>query len=204
MKTSNKLNIIFRLIAILFSFCYLIIQTLNLIQTSRINNFSGAWYFTASTIVYSIGIILGVVFLIMYLLLFRKYKIKYGILYLIMVIILIPFLVYGSLNFYKDLYNGKIEYETEIYKIFVESYYEDYPDRPKEIELSDSYYGWLTISDETYIDLITNNPLDKTRLVYNAVYDETIYPHIHHIIIKFYENTRIVDSVQIVYDENQS
>ncbi len=201
MKTSNKLNIIFRLIAFLVSFCWLIIQIFGLFS---VNNFSGAWRFTASTIVYSVGIVLGVIYLIMYLFLFRKYKIKYGILYLIMVIILLPFLIYGSLNYYKDLYIGKIEFETEIYDIFVESYYEDYPDRPKEIELSDSYYGWLTISDETYIDLITNNPHDKTRLVYNAVYDQTTYPHIHHIIIKFYENTGIVDSVQIVYDENKS
>ncbi len=193
MKTSNKLNIIFRFIAILFLFCWLIIQFF------RINNFNGAWYFTASTIVYSIGIILGVVYPIMYLFLFRKYKIKYGISYLIMVIILTPFLVYGSLNFYKDLYNGKIELETEIYKIPNESYYEDYPNRPKEIELSYPGCSTLTISDETYIDLITNNPRDQTRLVY----DETTYPHIHHIIIKFYENTRIVDSVQIVYDENK-
>jgi len=203
MKTSNKINIIFRLIAILFSFCCLIIQTLNLIQTFRINNFSGTWYFNASTIVYSIGIILGVVFVIMYLFLFRKYKIKYGILYLILAIIMIPSLVYGSLNYYKDLYNGKIEFKTEIYKIPVESYYEDYPDRPKRIELS--YHGFcpLIISDETYIDLITNNPLDQTRQVYDAEFDETTYPHIHHIIIKFYENTRIVDSVRIVYNENK-
>ncbi len=197
MKTSNKLNIIFGFIAILFSFCCLIIQTF------RINNFSGAWYFTASTIVYSIGIILGVVYLIMYLFLFRKQKIKYGITYLIMVIILTPFLVYGSLNYYKDLYNGKIEFETEIYKIPIESYYEAYPYRPKEIELSYHGYCPLTISDETYIDLITNNPLDQTRQVYDAVYGETTYPHIHHIIIKFYENTKIVDNVQIVYDENK-
>ncbi len=201
MKTSNKINIIFRLISFLCSICYLIIQTLNLIQNFRINNFSGAWYFTASTIVYSIGIVLGVVFLIMYLFLFRKYKIKYGILYLIMVIILIPSLVYGSLNYYKDLYNGKIEYETEIYDIYNESYYEDYPDRPKKIRVF--YYGWLTISDETYIDLITNNPHDKTRQVYDETLDRTTYPHLHHIIIKFYENTGIVDSVQIVYDENK-
>ncbi len=196
MKTSNKLNIIFRLIAILFSFCWLIIQIFSVI------NYSGAWRFTASTIVYSIGIVLGVVYLIMYLFLFRKYKIKYGILYLIMVIILLPFLIYGSLNYYKDLYIGKIEFETEIYDIYVENYYEDYPDRPKKIRVS--YYGWLTISDETYIDLITNNPHDKTRLVYDEVFDLKTYPHIHHIIIKFYENTRIVDSVQIVYDENKS
>jgi len=201
MKTSNKINIFFRLIAILFLLCYLIIR---IVQSYRVNNFCGTWYFTASTIIYSIGIILGAVFLITYLFLFRKYKIKYGILYLIPVIFLIPSLVYGSLNYYKDLYNGKIEYETEIYDIYVESYYEDHPDRPKEIELSDSYYGWLTISDEMYIDLITNNPPDKTRLVYNAVYDLTTYPHIHHIIIKFYENTGIVDSVRIVYDENKS
>lgn len=138
----------------------------------------------------------------MYLFLFRKYKIKYGIPYSIMIMILLPFLIYGSLNYYKDLYNGKIVFETEIYRTPVESYYEHYPDRPKEIELS-SYPGYckLTISDEMYIDLITNNPLDKTRQVYNANFAETVYPHIHCIIIKFYENTKIVDSVQIIYDE---
>lgn len=200
MKTSNKINTVFRLITILFSFCLFIIF---IIQTFKINYFSGEWYFTVLTTVYSIGIILGAAYLIMYLLLFRKYEIKYGILYLIMVIILMPFLIYGSLNYYKDLYNGKIEFETEIYKIPVESYYEEHPDRPKEIELS-SYHSYctLTISDEVYIDLIANNPLDKTRQVYNATFDETVYPHFHHIIIKFYENTKIVDSVRIVYDEN--
>ena len=197
MKTSNKINTIFRFIAILISFCCFIVQTF------RINNFSGAWYFTASTIVYSIGIILGAASIIMYLSLFRKYKIKNGVSYLIMVIIIMPFLIYGSLNYYKDLYNGKIEFETEIYKIPVEGYYESHPDEPKEIELS--YYGYypLTISDEMYIDLITNNPLDRTRQVYDAVYGETTYPHLYHIIIKFYENTKIVDSIQIVYDENK-
>lgn len=200
MKTSNKINTVFRLFAILFSFCFFIIF---IIQTFKINYFIGEWYFTVLTTVYSIGIILGAAYLIMYLLLFRKYEIKYGILYLIMVIILMPFLIYGSLNYYKDLYNGKIEFETEIYKIPVESYYEEHPDRPKEIELS-SYHSYctLTISDEVYIDLIANNPLDKTRQVYNATFDETVYPHLHHIIIKFYENTKIVDSVRIVYDEN--
>ena len=193
MKTSNKLNIIFRLIAILPWFCWLIIQIFSVI------NYSGAWRFTASTIVYSIGIILGVVYLIMYLFLFRKYKIKYGILYLILIIILLPFFFFFSLNYYKDLYIGKIELETEIYDIYNESYYEDYPDRPKEIRVS--YYGWLTISDKTYFDLITNNPMDQTRQVHDAALDLPTYPHIHHIIIKFYENTGIVDSVQIVYDE---
>lgn len=117
-----------------------------------------------------------------------------------MVIILMPFLIYGSLNYYKDLYNGKIEFETEIYRMPVESYYENYPDIPKEIELSYNGYYPLTISDEMYIDLITNNPLDKTRQVYDAEFGETTYPHLYHIIIKFYENTKIVDSVQIVYE----
>ncbi len=142
---------------------------------------------------------MGATYLIMYLFLFRKYEIKYGILYLIMVIILMPFLIFGSLNYYKDLYNGKIEFETEIYDIYVESY----PDRPKEILLTSYYFDGsceLTISDEVYIDLITNNPLDKTRLVHNARLDHKVYPHLHHIIIKFYENTKIVDSVRIVYD----
>ncbi|MBD5115042.1 MAG: hypothetical protein HDT46_07530 [Ruminococcaceae bacterium] len=200
MKTSNKINTIFRFIAIFFLFCYLIIQIFRSIF--GLNIFSGAWYFTASTIVYSIGIILGVAYLIMYLFLFRKYEIKYGILCLINVIIWIPFLIYGSLDYYKDLYNGKIEFETEIYEIPVESYYESHPDRPKEILLT-SYNSVraLTISDEVYIDLITNNPLDNTRQVYNAPLDQTVEPHLHHIIIKFYENTKIVDSVQIVYDE---
>lgn len=196
MKTSNKIDIIFRLISLLFSLCYFIIQIF------RISNFSGEWYFTVSTIVYSIGIILGIVFLIMYLLLFRKYKIKYGVLYLVLIIIWLPILIYGSLNYYKDLYIGKIELETEIYDIYNESYYEDYPDRPKEIQLSYPACSRLTISDETYIDLITNNPFDKTRLVHDEAHDQKTYPHIHHIIIKFYENTRILDSVQIVYDEN--
>ncbi len=137
----------------------------------------------------------------MYLFLFRKYKIKYDVLYLIMVIIMMSSLIYGSLNYYKDLFNGKKEFETEIYKIPVESYYESHPDRPKEIELS-SYHSYctLTISDEVYIDLITNNPHDKTRQVYNAPFDEIVYPHLHHIIIIFYENTKIVDSIRIVYD----
>ncbi|MDE6030078.1 MAG: hypothetical protein K2G32_00460, partial [Oscillospiraceae bacterium] len=124
---------------------------------------------------------------------------------LIMVIILIPFLIYGSLNYYKDLYNGKIEFETEIYDIYVESYYEDHPNIPKEILLSSYLLPYnsscaLTISDEVYNDLITNNPLDKTRLVHNSRLDHMVYPHSHHIIIKFYEYTQIVDSVQIVYD----
>ena len=65
---------------------------------------------------------MGATYLIMYLFLFRKYEIKYGILYLIMVIILMPFLIFGSLNYYKDLYNGKIEFETEseksVYSVF--------------------------------------------------------------------------------------
>lgn len=116
-----------------------------------------------------------------------------------MVIILMPFLIFGSLNYYKDLYNGKIEFETEIYDIYVESY----PDRPKEILLTSYYFDGsceLTISDEVYIDLITNNPHDKTRQVYNAPFYEIVYPHLHHIIIIFYENTKIVDSVRIVYD----
>lgn len=203
MKTSNKINTIFRFVTLFFLFCYLIIQIFKSIF--RLNNFDGTRYFTASTIVYSIGIILGVAYLIMYLLLFRKYEIKYGILYLIMVVIWMPSLIYGSLDYYKDLYNGKIEFETEIYDIHVESYYEAHPDIPKKIELS-SYrlpynsYCALIISDEVYNDLITSNPLDKTRLVHNSALDQTVYPHLHHIIIKFYEYTQIVDSVQIVYD----
>ena len=203
MKTSNKINIIFKSIAIFFSFCFLIVQ---IIQAFRINNFSGELYFTVSTVVYSIGIILGAAYLIMYLFLFRKYEIKYGILYLILVVVMMPFLIYGSLNYYKDLYKGKIEFKTEIYDLYVESFYEQYPDVPKEIWLS-SYrlpspdYCALIISDEVYNDLTTNNPLDETRLVHNAALDQKVYPHLHHIIIKFYENTKIVDSVRIIYDE---
>lgn len=203
MKTSNKLNAVFKLISLLFSICCFIsfiIQPLR-INSFGVNNFSGEQYFTSAIIVYSFGIILGVTFLIMYLFLFRKYKIQFGILYLIIVITLFPFLACGSLNYYKDLYNGKIEFETEIYKIPVESYYEDHPDKPKEIELSDYPILSLTISDEMYIDLIKNNPYDQTRLVYNPKFNEKTYPHMYHIIIKFYENTGIVDSVQIVYDE---
>lgn len=196
MKTSNKINTIFMFIAKFFLLFYFIVQIF------RTNNFSGEWYFTTSTIVYSIGIILGAAYLIMYLFLFRKYEIEFGILHLIIVIVLMPFLIYGSLNYYKDLYNGKIEFETEIYDIPVESFYEDHPDIPKKIELS-SYHSYctFTISDEVYIDLITNNPLDKTRQVHNAALDQTVYPHLHHIIIKFYENTKILDSIQIIYDE---
>lgn len=176
--------------------CYIIIKSF----TFDINKYNGEWYFTAATIVYSLGIILGIAFVIMYPLIFRKYKIKNGIAVLLIVIVLLFLLVCGSLNYYKDLYNGKIEYETEIYKLPVESWYEEYPDIPKEIELSNSFYPDLIINDETYTDLINNNPYDQTRYVYNAIFDETTYPHLHHIVISFYENTGIVDSVQIVYD----
>ena len=198
MKTSNKINICFKLTVILFLLCWFIINAF------RIHDFYGEWYFTAVTIVYSLGIVLGAASLITYFSLFKRYKIKYGILYLLIIIALFPFLVYGSINYYKDLIKGKIEFETEIYRTPVESYYKAYPDSPKEIELSDYPYSYinLKISDEMYYDLIRNNPYDKSRKVYNAHFDETTYPHIHHIIIKFYENTGIVDSLRIVYDEN--
>ena len=199
MKTSNKINIVFKLIASLFLVCWFIIQTF------RIYSFYGEGYFSAVTIVYSLGIVLGIAALIMYLLLFRKYKIQYGILYLFIIIVLLPFLIYGSINYYKDLFNGKVVFETEIYRTPVESYYEAFLDMPKEIELSDYMHAGclnLKLSDEMYYDLIRNNPYDTTRKVHNAHFDETTYPHIHHIIIKFYENTEIVDSIQIVYDEN--
>ncbi|MCM1167570.1 MAG: hypothetical protein NC299_17760 [Lachnospiraceae bacterium] len=181
------------------AFCYLAVH---IIQAIGINDFGGAKRFTALTVVYSVGIALGAVFLIMYFCLFRKYKIKYGVIYLIVVIIMMPSLVYGSVNYYKDLFNGKTEIETEIYDIHVESFYEEHPDVPKTIILSRYGNDWFTISDETYNDLITNNPHDKTRLVHDAVLDRETYPHIHRIIVKFYENTEIVDSVRIVYDEN--
>ena len=196
MKTTNTINNIFKSVAILFLLCCFIITLF------RMDILSVARVFTASIIVYSLGIVLGLTIVIMYLSLFRKYKIRYGILTQIVVIVVLPFLIYGSLNYYKDLYAGITEFETENYKIPVESYYKDRPDIPKEIELSD-YPGFckLTISDEMYSDLIRNNPPDTTRRVYNAVFDETTHPHMHHIIIKFYKNTKIVDSIRIVYDE---
>ena len=210
MKTSNKPNIAFRLITILFMLCFIITEAFRAYRIKdsvfKRYNYVGTWFLTASTIVYTIGIILGIAFLIMYFLLFRKVKIRYGILYLPLVVIMLPFLIYGSLDYYKDIYKGKVVFETNIYDLYVESYYEEHPEIPKEILLSSYIFDGiglnnLAISDEMYFDLIQNNPNDLTQKVFNPVFAENVYPHIHNIKIVFYENTRIVESIEIIYND---
>ena len=59
----------------------------------------------------------------------------------------------------------------------------------------------LPVSEDIYNDLIQNNPIDRTRTVYDPLYAETVYPHLHPVMIRYYARTGVVESVQIVYDQ---
>lgn len=166
------------------------------------NNFYGNWYFNSVVILYSLGIILGVACLILSIIEFRSDSIiSFTQIWLFIIcLFLVPMLIFESVNYYKDLYNGITEFETEIYEIPVENYYAEYPDEPKSIGLFCNGYYRLDISDYIYFDLVNNNPLDKTRTVYYSALGWETYPHLHYIRVKFHKYTKIVDEIQILYD----
>ena len=70
-----------------------------------------------------------------------------------------------------------------------------------ELSVPDHGFYRLPVSEEMYSELTEKNPVDETRTVYDAEYDETVHPHLHPVIIRFYEHTRIVDSIRIVYEQ---
>lgn len=172
------------------------------INTLSNNDFYGRWYFNLLVILYSLGMILLILYPIISI---TEHKHDYdNVSHLafsfVFLFIALPLLIFQSINYYKDFFNGITEFETEIYKIPVKSFYEKYPDQDKRIDLSYKGYYMLSVDDETYFDLINNNPIDETRTVYDSLFGEDVHPHLHHIKIRFYEHTKIVDTVQILYD----
>ena len=141
---------------------------------------------------------------VLFLLLFKKYRLNIHCMFsLITVVMMLPFLVFTSMNCFRDAVQGCTELQTEIYKIPVGGWHIEPTGKPVEIEPSCPGYGFLhlPVSEEIYNDLIQNNPYDKTRTVYDETFGETVHPHLHPVIIRFYEHTRIVDSIQIVYEQ---
>lgn len=184
------------IVATIFTLCIAAISTLSL------NDFYGSWYFISLVILYSLGIISLILYPIISI---AEHKRDYNnlshlVLSFIFLFIVLPLLIFESINYYKDFFNGITEFETEIYKIPIQSFYEKYPDQDKDIGLSYKGYCKLSIDDETYFNLIKNNPVDENRTVYDSLFGEEVNPHLHPIKIRFYEHTKIVDTVQILYD----
>ena len=198
MKTSGKVNLLLTVIAVLF--------LLGCGAAGVIKNgvFFGKRSFDMIFVIYAAGILLGILYLILFLLLFRKYQLKTHCMFsLITVVMMLPFLVLTSMDSFLDAAQGCIEVKTEIYKLPAMSWQMNHPSVETGIELSLPYHGFyrLPVSMEMYTELTENNPSDETRTVYDAEYDENVHPHVHPVIIRFYEHTKIVDSIQIVYEQ---
>ena len=193
MKTSKKINTVF---AIMFVLCLLC----GIVQFFNGTMFHGATHFVTSTVLYSIVVALTAVYIILYFLLFRKFKLSLSFtVFLVMLILQMPSMIYSSLDYYKDLFEGKTVVETELYGISSESYHNVNLEEPIYIYTDDKYYN-LIIDEDTYFDLVRNNPLDKSRLAYVKCMGWKTYPHEHYIRAEFYEHTEIIDNIEILYD----
>ena len=198
MKTSNKINWLLTVIAVLF--------LLSCGAAGVIKNgvFFGKRYFDISVVIYASGILLGVLYLLLFLLLFRKYQLKtHCVFSLITVVMMLPFLVFTSVKYFQDVWQGCTELKTEIYKIPVGGWRIEPSGKPVEIQPSCPGYGFLhlPVSEEIYNDLTQNNPQDRTRTVFDEAFGEYVYPHLHPIIIRFYAHTGVVESIQIDYTQ---
>lgn len=193
MKISKKINAVF---AIMFVLCLLC----SIVQFFSGTMFHGATQFVMSTVLYSIEIIITAVYIILYFSLFKKFKLNLSFtVFLVMLILQMPSLIYGSLDYYKDLFEGKTVVETELYGISVESYHKADSEEPIYIYTDDKYYN-LIIDNNTYFDLVRNNPLDKSRLAYVKCMGWETYPHEHYIRAEFYKHTEIISDIEILYD----
>ncbi|MBR6337579.1 MAG: hypothetical protein IKR76_07590 [Ruminococcus sp.] len=103
-------------------------------------------------------------------------------------------LSYEAMPYFKDLYQGEVVYEANIFDI---SPIQD-PDKPKKIGLHYDGYVFLQISDEAYEKIISQAPLDTSRTVFFEKIASKEYPHKHPIRIYFYKNTGIFDRVEIL------
>ena len=191
MKTSKKLSAVFAAAFVLCLLC-------SIVQFFSGTMFHGATQFVMSVVFFSAEIIITLVYIILYFSLFKKFKPSIAsTVFLVMLILQMPLLIYDSLDYYKDLFQGKTTVETELYGISVESFHKTNSEEP--IYIYDDKYYHLIIDEDTYFYLVRNNPLDKSRLAYVKCMGWETYPHEHYIRAEFYENTEIIDKIEILY-----
>lgn len=196
MKTSKKIKWLLTAIAVLFLLCCG--------MTCFLRN--GVFYdkriFDLSVVCRAAGVLLGVLYLVLFLLFFIKHQLKtQNVFYLIAV--MLTLLLLTSINSFLDVIQGCTELKTDIYKIPVGGWQVRPSGKPVGIQLSVQGAAPLDlpVSEDIYNDLIQNNPIDRTRTVYDPLYDETVNPHLHPVMIRYYARTGVVESVQIIYDQ---
>lgn len=192
---SKQNDLYFCITAILFSVCCCAFKSLR----------AGAWYgkrfFIVQTAVSLISIGIGLLcaggFVIRLL---RKRRVTvWAVCACIMGLMITPVMVYQTIPNCKDLMQGEVVHESEIFDIVL-------PDSavlsegPKHINLYYKNYYRLQLPDEAYETITAESPLDLTRRVWNEPYGEDKAPHLHPIRISFYEYTGIFDQVEILYD----
>lgn len=144
----NKDNRIFNIAGIAIVLCFCAVNFLSA------HNFYGNRYFILMIILYSFGIIGAISYLIFSILMAKHSTSPVQIAVSFLCLLQVPVLIFQSVNYYKDLFSGITELETEIYEIPVESYYEEYHDAPKEIAFFQNgcYYKFI-VDDEMYSTL---------------------------------------------------
>ena len=198
MKESRLINLFFTLIALLYLFCCIGAALL------RIGGIADGQHLRYMAFAGIAGTVFAAAYLLLYLLLFQRIKLKTGVRFNILgVIVLMPVLVLFTKSYVLDFVTGCTEFQTQIYRLPVGGWQTEPDGEPLCIEPSCKDFGFLSlpVTEEIYIDLTENNPYDKTLKVYDETFDENVYPHLHPIIIRFYERTNIIDSIQIVYEQ---
>ena len=198
MKESRLMNLFFTLIALLYLFCSIGAALLRIVG---ITDGKHLRYMAVAGIA---GAVLGAAYLLLYLLLFRRIKLKTAVRFNILgVIVLMPVLIFFTKRCVLDFVTGCTEIQTQIYKLPAGGWQTEPDGEPVCIEPSCKDFGFLSlpVTEDIYHDLTENNPQDKTLTVYDETFGENVYPHVHPVIIRFYEHTRIVDSIRIVYEQ---
>ena len=179
MKTLHKPNSHLIVCAVLFLLCC---GGAMILRSCR---FFGQRYFYATALAFAAGILFGAVLIILSVFRLRKTKQSIaGILCLTAAVLLMPLMVFASRDCLRDLIQGCTEIQTEIYKLPVGGWQTDPDGEPVGMEFSVPDHGFyrLPVSEEMYSELTEKNPVDETRTVYDAEYDENVHPHLHPVL----------------------
>ena len=171
MKTSNKINWLLTVIAVLF------LLSCGAAGVIKNGMFFGKRYFDISVVIYASGILLGVLYLLLFL--FTSVKCFQDV-------------WQGCTELKTEIYKipvGGWRIEPSGKPVEIQPSCPGYG------------FLHLPVSEEIYNDLTQNNPQDRTRTVFDEAFGEYVYPHLHPIIIRFYAHTGVVESIQIDYTQ---
>lgn len=150
--------------------------------------------FITLTVLYSLGLLFGILSPVLFLIRCIAEKSANRIWVSVFTLVPILLLAYHSAAYYKDLFNGKAEFQSDIF--YIENFEMSSTEKYVTLEYEDKWYN-LRLSDEIY-DLLETIPPDKSRTEYFEYLLLDIYPHKCPVKIVFYQNTGIICDVQIL------